>query len=80
MRELIRDGKLSLGHAKLLAGVSDIAEQDRIAKLVVAQELSVRKLEQLLQQRPTSPDNAPVTMPSAHIQDLEQARSAGNSA
>jgi ParB family transcriptional regulator, chromosome partitioning protein len=72
VRELIRDGKLSLGHAKLLAGVSDIAEQDRIAKLVVAQELSVRKVELLLQQRPASPDNVPVSSPSAHIQDLER--------
>ena len=45
VRTLVRDGRLSLGHAKLLAGVADILEQQRLAEAVVAQGLSVRNLE-----------------------------------
>ena len=48
VRELIRDGRISLGHAKLLAGVDDVLEQQRLADLCVAQDLSVRNLERLL--------------------------------
>jgi ParB family chromosome partitioning protein len=70
---MIGDGHLSLGHAKVLAGVSDIAEQDRLAELVVSQELSVRNLERLLQneavESPSEP--RPVSEPSAHLRDLE---------
>ena len=48
VRLLIRDRVLSLGHAKVLAGVEDAAEQARLAKLVAGQELSVRNLEKLV--------------------------------
>src|SRR5205809_5173865 len=44
VREAIREGEISLGHAKLLAGVADPNEQERLANIVVVQELSVRKL------------------------------------
>jgi ParB family transcriptional regulator, chromosome partitioning protein len=72
VRETIRNGKLSLGHAKLLAGIADPAEQERLAKLVVDQDLSVRKLESLIQQAPAVSDTPPDKQPSAHIRDLEQ--------
>lgn len=72
VRDLLRDGKLSLGHAKLLAGVSDPVEQDRLAELVVGQELSVRNLERLLQ----DPHRAGVPKSgkprSAHLAELEK--------
>jgi ParB family chromosome partitioning protein len=77
VRAMLRDGRLSLGHAKILAGVPDVLEQDRLANLVVAQELSVRNLERLLQSHDgqtsarQSPDTA-ATAPSAHIADLEK--------
>jgi ParB family chromosome partitioning protein len=73
VRELLRTGRLSVGHAKLLAGVSDILEQQRLAELVVAQDLSVRNLERLLQnpQAGTAPASSR-PLPSAHIQDLEK--------
>ena len=32
VQELVRDSRLSLGHAKVLAGVTDILEQERLAK------------------------------------------------
>ena len=45
---LVRDGTLPFGHAKGLAGVSDEAEQLRLAELVLKQNLSVRNLERLV--------------------------------
>lgn len=77
VRNLLRDGKLSTGHAKLLAGVSDILEQARLAEMVVAQELSVRNLERLLQSpdRPAMPGKPPAPTVSAHIVDLERSLS-----
>lgn len=71
VRELLRHDKLSLGHAKVLAGVSNEAEQLRLAELVVDQELSVRNLERILNQKggPTRPPERPVQ--SAHLRELE---------
>ena len=73
VRELIRAGKLTLGHAKILAGIDDILEQQRLAELVVAQELSVRNLERLVQsqqaQDPPPPRGSGTT---PHLQDLEK--------
>jgi ParB family chromosome partitioning protein len=72
VRDLLRNGKLSVGHAKLLAGVSDRAEQERLAGLVVAQDLSVRNLERLLQTgEAPPPKNAPAPA-SAHLSNLEK--------
>jgi ParB family chromosome partitioning protein len=68
----IRDGQLSVGHAKVLAGVENPVEQDRLAELAVSQDLSVRNLERLVQNPP--PESAspkPVSQPSAHLKDLE---------
>jgi ParB family chromosome partitioning protein len=72
VRSLIRDGRLSLGHAKLLAGVSPDSEQERLAQLVVSLDLSVRNLERAIQGRA---DTTPTTRsgPSpAYISDLEK--------
>lgn len=44
----VRDGTLGLGHAKVLAGVPDEAEQLRLAELALKQNLSVRNLERLV--------------------------------
>src|SRR5690606_17187352 len=48
VQEKVRDGTLPLGHAKVLAGVSDEAEQLRLADLILKQNLSVRNLERLV--------------------------------
>jgi ParB family chromosome partitioning protein len=74
VRELVRAGKLSLGHAKLLAGIDDPNRQQTLAEMVVAQELSVRNLERLLSDAPDTPDTAPRTSRplSAHLADLEK--------
>ncbi|HSZ59230.1 MAG TPA: ParB/RepB/Spo0J family partition protein [Tepidisphaeraceae bacterium] len=75
VQKLVMEGRLSLGHAKVLAGVPDILEQGRLANLVAAQELSVRNLERLVQgsDAPAGPAKAPA--PSAHLQDLEKSLS-----
>ena len=73
VKHMIRDGKLSLGHAKVLAGVADVLEQERLANLAVSQDLSVRNLERLTQSpAATAPAKPTKAAPSAHMQDLEK--------
>jgi ParB family chromosome partitioning protein len=75
LQAMLVDGRLTLGHAKILAGVPDILEQDRLANLVVSQELSVRNLERLLQDAATatpSPTRSAGAPASAHLLDLEK--------
>ena len=45
--EMVRDGRLSAGHARVLAGLKSREEQIRLARLVVEEGMSVRQLEQL---------------------------------
>ncbi len=73
VRDHVRAGRISFGHAKLLAGVEDMLEQQRLAERVVAEDLSVRALELLLKAQPTPPP--PRGEPSAHIRDLEKSLS-----
>jgi ParB family chromosome partitioning protein len=72
VQEMIRSGSLSLGHAKLLAGIADPLEQERLARLVNIQGLSVRNLERLLQQ--SSSDVPAIRAPAsrAYITELEK--------
>ncbi len=70
VQALIRAGGLSMGHAKLLAGVPDLLEQGRLANLAATQDLSVRNLERLLAGTPVTPQATAI--PSAHVQDLEK--------
>jgi len=72
VRAMVRNARLSLGHAKLIAGISDILEQQRLAETVVAQGLSVRNLERMLQE---GSNGSPVRKPPAltpHLMDLEK--------
>jgi len=72
VRALVRDGRLSLGHAKLLAGVADILEQQRLAETVLTQSLSVRKLEEILQSEPREKSLRTTPTISPHLADLEK--------
>ena len=70
VRKHVAGGALSLGHAKLLAGVHDLLLQQQLGDRAVAQHLSVRNLEQLIADaRVSRPTAAP---PTAHLADLEQ--------
>ncbi len=44
---MVEDGRLSAGHARVLAGLTEPAEQIRLANRVVAEGLNVRQLEKL---------------------------------
>lgn len=70
--DLIRAGSLSLGHAKVLCGVADHNDQQRLAEQVVNQQLSVRNLEKLIAEPPADGTATPArTPPSAHLKELE---------
>lgn len=45
--EMVRDGKLSAGHARVLAGLSKDEEKIALAKRTVEEDLNVRQLEQI---------------------------------
>ena len=45
--EMVKDGLLSAGHARVLAGIADKAEQLRLARKAVDEGLTVRRMEQL---------------------------------
>ncbi|MBC7784396.1 MAG: ParB/RepB/Spo0J family partition protein [Burkholderiales bacterium] len=71
-QDLIRDGRLTLGHAKVLAGITDTVEQLRLADLCTSQDLSVRNLERLVQSTTSAPaTRSTISQPSAHLKDLE---------
>ena len=75
VQEFVREGRLTLGHAKLLAGVTDPSEQQRLAQLAVDQNLSVRNLERVIQTAAAAPAaKAETAKPaaSAHLNDLER--------
>ena len=42
------DGRLSMGHARVLAGLKNIQEQNRIRDIIINKDLSVRQTESLL--------------------------------
>jgi ParB family chromosome partitioning protein len=48
VQQLIESGQLSSGHAKVILGLANAAEQVRVAQLVVARNLSVRETEKIL--------------------------------
>lgn len=48
-REEVQAGRLSMGHAKVLLGVDDRLEQERLARQIIAEGLSVRQLETIVQ-------------------------------
>jgi len=51
VQKYVRDGQLSLGHAKVLLGTPDRAFQEHVAKRVVADQLTVRETESILKAR-----------------------------
>lgn len=68
--DLIRTGQLNLGQAKVIAGVSDPVEQQRLAELCIAQGLTVRNLERMLTS-PAQPATRKVAATPAHVKELE---------
>ena len=61
IRGYVRKGMLTVGHAKLLLGLSNAAEQDQVARDVLTGGLSVRALEDLLTHKKNSTPAATVS-------------------
>lgn len=65
LQDALRAGRITEGHARALAGMSDHADQERLLALVEQRQLSVRQTEQLVRQharagetRAAEPDQA----------------------
>ena len=54
VQQLIESNQLSMGHAKVILGLSDQNEQLRVAQLVVSKVLSVRETEKLIESSPVT--------------------------
>ena len=63
VRDLIRQGQLSVGHAKVLLGLPDPAQQQKLADRVIAEALNVRQTEQWVA-RLTASASAALTPPT----------------
>lgn len=71
---MVRDGQLSAGHARVLAGIASDSEKIALAKRVVEEDLSVRQLEQLASEkkkRRTSKVKSKVALP-AELNELRE--------
>ena len=71
--EMVRDGLLTAGHARVLAGVSDSAEQLRLARKAVEEGLNVRQMEQLVKAQSVKPKkkSVPKQLP-AELEELQE--------
>jgi ParB family chromosome partitioning protein len=79
IQDAVRVGQLTTGHAKLLRGVSDQAQQSRIAREIIGRGLSVHATEALIK-GPGEPVNhqtgpkeeaPPASEKTAHVQSIE---------
>jgi ParB family transcriptional regulator, chromosome partitioning protein len=66
----IREGKISLGHAKVLLGLSDSVRIVRIAKSAIDQQLSVRALENYIRLDGSQKSPANVDQNAIHAREL----------
>ncbi|MBQ8311956.1 MAG: ParB/RepB/Spo0J family partition protein [Clostridia bacterium] len=74
--ELVRQGSLSAGHARVLAGLDDDARKLALARETIEQGYSVRQLEALAAAAKAEPDKAPAPKPKkaampAELTELE---------
>lgn len=52
VKQSIRDNKISLGHAKVLAGLKSKELQEKLCRRIINENLSVRELEAIIEQKP----------------------------
>jgi ParB family chromosome partitioning protein len=74
LRVLVRTQALSLGHAKVLAGMADRAWQLTLARRIRDEELSVRETERLAKEGAPVPGDGAVAAPGSkppHLRELE---------
>lgn len=72
VRLLLAEGRLAVGHAKVLLGVADASRQRLLAMRTVAEHLSVRQLERLVAgpRRPIRRDPAVISVPDDYMRRL----------
>lgn len=63
VQALLLDGAITAGHARALLGLGSRQEQDRLARLVVSDDLTVRAVERLVREG-TLPEDPPRTKPA----------------
>jgi ParB family chromosome partitioning protein len=74
VRQMVTEGRLAMGHARALLGLEEADAIERLARRVVARELSVRQVEALVKRERDGGD-APAPSPaptSANARDLEE--------
>lgn len=74
VQQMVSDGKISGGHAKILAGFQIGTEQRLLAEETIKKGLSVRQLEKAAAQRkrpPRKPRAFKADIPQAHVRDLQ---------
>jgi ParB family transcriptional regulator, chromosome partitioning protein len=77
VQSAVRNGQISLGHAKVLKGVPKAAMQIALCKQVMLQGLSVHALEQLIKQQKQQPADEEASSrrepmeKTAHVSSLE---------
>lgn len=79
VQNLIREGRLSVGHAKVILGLDDVAMQNLAAERIVKDSLNVRQTEGLIAKLQAHPETGapksskalPVTMDDPNVADLE---------
>ncbi len=81
VRNLVIDGRVSMGHARALLGLESTDSMVRLARRVAAREMSVRQVEGLVRREredgSNGAGNAPPARPSASARDLAERLSRG---
>jgi ParB family transcriptional regulator, chromosome partitioning protein len=72
VQQLIENGQLSAGHAKVILGLASAAEQVRVAQLVVSRNLSVRETEKILTSSLSVRKRNPKELRRSPLVDLEE--------
>ncbi len=62
IQRYVRDGQLRMGHARALLGTPDRVMQEKLARRAVAEELSVRLVEELVREATTAPDETSASL------------------
>lgn len=69
---MLKDGKISAGHARALLSLSNKDEIIRVAENIVSEGLSVRQVEKIAKQKPKSKNFSPVTKKTSYYSMVEQ--------
>ncbi len=81
VRDLVVEGRVSMGHARALLGLESVDSMVRLARRVAAREMSVRQVEGLVRREREDGANgashAPPGRPSASARDLAERLSRG---